>query len=61
MRRGIAIGLLVAAAVVMSAGVAIAGVSDGNYRPSRQGCSGHADDEHQGHRPSPVARASPST
>jgi hypothetical protein len=44
MKRGIVIGLLVAAAVVLSAGVAIAGVSDGNYRPSRQGCSGHADD-----------------
>src|SRR5207248_652572 len=41
---GMAIGLLVAAAVVMSAGVALAGVSDGNYRASRQGCSGHADD-----------------
>jgi hypothetical protein len=44
MRRGIVIGLLVAAVAVMSAGVAIAGVSDGNYRPARQGCSGHADD-----------------
>lgn len=44
MKRGIAIGLLVAAVVVMSAGVALAGVSDGNYRPSRQGCTGHADD-----------------
>ena len=47
MKRGIAIGLLVAAAVVMSAGVALAGVSDGNYRASRQGCSGHADDSNR--------------
>jgi hypothetical protein len=28
----------------MSAGMALAGVSDGNYRASRQGCTGHADD-----------------
>jgi hypothetical protein len=44
MKRGIAIGLLVAAVVVMSAGVALAGVSDGNYRAERQGCSGNAND-----------------
>ncbi|MEY2403762.1 MAG: hypothetical protein QOD38_1313 [Acidimicrobiaceae bacterium] len=47
MKRGFAIGSLVAAIVVMSAGVALAGVSDGNYRPSRQHCSGHADDANQ--------------
>jgi hypothetical protein len=35
---------LAAAAVVGSAGVAFAGVSDGNYRPEEQRCSGHADD-----------------
>ena len=44
MRRGTAIGLLVAAISVLGVGVAVAGVSDGNYRASRQGCTGHADD-----------------
>lgn len=44
MKRGIAIALLIAAVSVLGARVAVAGVSDGNYRPERQGCSGHADD-----------------
>jgi hypothetical protein len=35
---------LAAAITVGSAGVAFAGVSDGDYRPERQGCTGHADD-----------------
>jgi hypothetical protein len=39
-----AIAGLVAAITIGSAGVAFAGISDGNYRPERQGCSGHADD-----------------
>ena len=39
-----AIAGLAAAITVGSAGVAFAGVSDGNYRPERQGCTGHADD-----------------
>jgi hypothetical protein len=43
-KRGLAIGLLVAAMFVLTAGVAVAGVSDGNYRPDRQHCSPHADD-----------------
>src|SRR4051794_20088453 len=44
--RGIVIGVLAAAVLVGGAGVAAAGVSDGNYRPARQGCTGHADDAH---------------
>jgi hypothetical protein len=42
--RRLAIVGLVAALTVCGAGVAFAGVSDGNYRPERQGCSGDADD-----------------
>jgi hypothetical protein len=44
MKRGIAIGLLLAAVSVLGAGAAVAGVSDGNYRPDRQRCSGTAED-----------------
>src|SRR3954454_16182618 len=44
MKRGIAITLLIAAVSVFGVGVAVAGVSDGNYRAERQGCTGHADD-----------------
>ncbi|MEY2438288.1 MAG: hypothetical protein QOF97_3124 [Acidimicrobiaceae bacterium] len=42
-RRWAIAGLAVAITVGF-AGVAVAGVSDGNYRPERQGCTGHADD-----------------
>jgi hypothetical protein len=44
MRRKIAIGLIVGAVLASGAGVAVAGVSDGNYDPARQGCSGNAND-----------------
>lgn len=37
-------GLLVAAILVCGTGVAVAGVSSGNYDPARHGCSGGADD-----------------
>src|SRR6476620_6043468 len=43
-KRGISIALLVASALVCGGGVAVAGVSDGNYRADRQHCSGGADD-----------------
>jgi hypothetical protein len=36
--------LFAAAVLVGGAGAAVAGVSDGNYDPAKQGCSGHADD-----------------
>lgn len=36
-------GLALVATLSMG-GAALAGVSDGNYRPERQGCTGHADD-----------------
>jgi hypothetical protein len=42
--RRLAIVGLAAALTVFGAGVAFAGVSDGNYRPERQGCTGDADD-----------------
>ena len=38
------VGLMAAAVLLVGTGAAIAGVSDGNYDPARQGCSGHADD-----------------
>src|SRR5689334_6930712 len=45
MRRRATVGLLLAAVLLMTgAGAALAGVSDGNYRPERQGCSGNAND-----------------
>lgn len=44
MKRGIVLIGLIGALAVMGAGIAVAGVSDGNYRPARQGCTGHADD-----------------
>ncbi|MEY2424109.1 MAG: hypothetical protein QOI95_4176 [Acidimicrobiaceae bacterium] len=44
MRRHIAIAVIVGVVLVGGAGVAVAGVSDGNYDPSRQGCSGDAAD-----------------
>ena len=41
------VGLFAAAVLVSGVGAAVAGVSDGNYRPDRQGCSGDAaDSEH---------------
>src|SRR3954453_21992859 len=43
-KRGILIGLFVAVVLVGGAGVAVAGVSDGNYRADRQHCSGGAED-----------------
>ena len=43
-QRRLAIVFMVAAVAVATTGVAVAGVSDGNYRPSRQHCTGHADD-----------------
>lgn len=43
-QRRIAIGGLLAAICVLSTGVALAGVSDGNYQPERMHCTGHADD-----------------
>src|SRR5437868_43080 len=42
--RRLAIVFMVAAVTVASTGVAIAGVSSGGYSPSKQHCSGHADD-----------------
>src|SRR4051794_26724527 len=42
--RHTVVGLLAAVVLISGAGAAVAGVSDGNYDPSRQGCSGHADD-----------------
>src|SRR5690348_10763762 len=48
MKRGIAVGLLVAAVLVLGTGAALAGVSDGNYSPERQGCPPQANDnEHE--------------
>lgn len=44
MRRKIAIGVIVGAVLASGAGVAVAGVSDGNYDPARQNCSGNAND-----------------
>jgi hypothetical protein len=44
MKRGLTVAGLVAALLVMGTGIAIAGVSDGNYRPERQGCSPNAND-----------------
>lgn len=44
MRRRIAIGAVIGAVLASGAGVAVAGVSDGNYRPERQHCSGTAED-----------------
>ena len=44
MRRKLAIGVIIGVVLASGAGVAVAGVSDGNYDPARQGCSGHADD-----------------
>jgi hypothetical protein len=44
MQRKLSVLLLIAAVSVAGVGVAVAGVSDGNYRADRQGCSGHADD-----------------
>ena len=38
------VGLMAAAVLLTGAGAAIAGVSDGNYDPSRQHCSGGAED-----------------
>jgi hypothetical protein len=38
------VALAAAAITVGFGGVAAAGVSDGNYEPERQGCTGHADD-----------------
>src|SRR5690349_2761573 len=47
MHRKLMVLLMAAAVLVAGAGAAIAGVSDGNYNPSRQGCSGDAaDSEH---------------
>src|SRR3954465_13409078 len=43
-KRGITIGLLMAAVLVAGTGAAVAGVSDGNYRTERQHCSGGAED-----------------
>lgn len=43
-QRGWAIAGLGLALTMGAAGVAAAGVSDGNYDPARQHCSGHADD-----------------
>lgn len=53
MQRTVAIAGLVAALLVMGAGVALAGVSDGNYRPERQHCSGDADQNEQSDRAQP--------
>jgi len=44
MHRRLVVGLMAVAVMLAGTGAAIAGVSDGNYDPSRQGCSGHADD-----------------
>jgi hypothetical protein len=44
MRRKIAIGVIIGAVLASGAGVAVAGVSDGNYDPARQHCSGDAAD-----------------
>jgi hypothetical protein len=47
LQRRLAVLLLIGAVSVAGIGVAVAGVSDGNYRPERQGCTGHADDSDQ--------------
>lgn len=41
--RTIAVGLILGVGLASGVGVAFAGVSDGNYRPERQHCSGNAD------------------
>lgn len=46
-QRRLAIGLLVAAILLAGGGAAYAGVSDGNYRPAKQHCTGGADDSDQ--------------
>ena len=49
-QRRLAFVVLVAAIVVAGAGAAFAGVSDGNYRPSKQHCTGGAEDsDHPDH------------
>lgn len=52
-QRRLAVGLVVAASMVAGAGVAVAGVSDGNYRPAKQHCTGGADDSDQPQRVEP--------
>ena len=54
-RRTATIGLL-AAITVLSTGVALAGVSDGNYRPERMHCTGDADDADTPDRVEPDCR-----
>ena len=44
MSKRVAVGGLVAALLVLGTGVAVAGVSGGNYSPARQHCTGDADD-----------------
>ena len=53
-RRGArAVAGLAAVIMLGVGGVAAAGVSDGNYDPARQGCTGHADDADQPERTEP--------
>jgi hypothetical protein len=45
--RNVIVGVMTAVVLLAGVGAAVAGVSDGNYDPARQGCSGHAaDSEH---------------
>lgn len=44
LERRAAVALTMGALLLGSAGVAFAGISDGNYHPADQGCTGHADD-----------------
>ena len=47
-RRRLVATTFVGIFILSGAGAAVAGVSDGGYRPARQHCSGHADDTDRG-------------
>lgn len=56
MKRPLVITLVIAIAVLFSAGAALA-VSDGNYDPAKQGCSGSADNSESPDRVEPGCRS----